>query len=111
MIRETTEEIGITPSPNAFHLAHIMHRRSVGVDCTNSERIDFFFALPEFNENAEGTPINRERDKCDDLRWFPMVALPANTVPYVRDAIECYRTGQLYSEHGWDSLCPRCGAK
>ena len=68
-----------------------MHRRS------DRESVGFFFAYRAWC----GEPVNREPHKCDDLRWFPTGALPANTVPYVRQAIACALAGQPYSEFGW----------
>jgi hypothetical protein len=42
-----------------------------------------------------------EPHKCDDLNWFEMDRLPDNTIPYIRQAIDCFRKGVFYSEHGW----------
>lgn len=113
MIREAHEEIGITIlDPDVLTLGHIMHRRSVDTDCTNSERVDFFYTLPcwLYNGNDFGEPVNREPRKCDRLGWFPINALPQDTVPYVRDAITFSYHGRVYSESGWGPPCPRCGS-
>jgi 8-oxo-dGTP diphosphatase len=106
MIRETKEEIGITIDPIALYLRHVMHRRSVGTDCTNSERVDFFFTAAYFN----GEPINLEPQKCDELRWVRMKPLPANVIPYIRRALEYYRLEVPYSEMGWTDHCSACGS-
>ncbi len=42
-----------------------------------------------------------EPHKCDELKWFDMDDLPDNMVPYVRQAIECFKEGVFYSEFGW----------
>jgi 8-oxo-dGTP pyrophosphatase MutT (NUDIX family) len=106
MVREAEEEIGVVIDPIALYLVHVMHRRSVGVDCTNSERVDFFFTASWF----DGEPVNRELMKCDEMRWVRMKPLPANVVPYVRRAFEYYQLGVPYSELGWSVACPVCGA-
>lgn len=105
MVREATEEIGVDIDPLHVHMEHVMHRRSVGTDCTNSERVDFFFTAGSWSEE----PINLEPHKCDDLSWFPLTELPSNTVQYVRSAVEMYVHDIPYSEYGWDATCPRCG--
>lgn len=105
MVREAAEEIGTLIHPDDLELVHVMHRRSMGTDCMNSERVDFFFEA-----SGQGVaPQNLEPDKCDDLQWFPVAGLPANTVEYVRWAIGHYLICGRYSETGWESSCPRCG--
>ncbi|WP_265578939.1 hypothetical protein [Nostoc sp. LEGE 06077] len=42
-----------------------------------------------------------EPQKCDDLGWFEVEALPKNIVQYVRQAIENIKKGIFYSEYGW----------
>ncbi|MCL4360495.1 NUDIX domain-containing protein [Patescibacteria group bacterium] len=89
--REVGEEIGLSIRPRDFILVHVMHRKSTDI------RTDFFFTAKQWS----GTPVNREPGKCDDLRWFPLEHLPQTTIPYIRQAIEAYRKGKIYSEFGW----------
>ncbi len=35
------------------------------------------------------------------LVWVALDALPDNTIPYVRQAIQNYQAGEYYSEFGW----------
>jgi len=92
MAREAAEEAGLTIDPAALSLAHIMHRRS------DSERVGLFFRASSW----EGEPTNREPEKCDDLSWFPLDALPPNTIPYIRTALGHIFAGRIYSEFCWD---------
>ena len=91
MVREASEEAGISISADTLDLCHVMHRHS------DRESVGFFFRCRAWS----GEPFNREPHKCDELSWFPTVALPANTVPYVRQAIVLSLAGQTYSEFGW----------
>lgn len=91
MLREAAEEVGLELSATALRLALVMHRKA------EEERIDFFFAV----ETWSGEPENREPEKCDEFRWAPMDALPANVIPYVRRAIEAFQTSETYVEFGW----------
>lgn len=90
--REISEEIGLTLPPQAFTLVHVMHRKEQDI------RMDFFFTA----EAGDQQPVNREPEKCDDLRWFPIKRLPKNTIPYIRHAIECYQKKIYFSEFGWE---------
>ena len=92
MIREAKEEIGIVLDSKDLRLVHTMHRKS-----GEQERGDFFFTT----ERWEGEPKNIEGEKCDHLDWFPMAALPDNTIPYVRFTMDCFRRGAAYSEFSW----------
>ena len=41
------------------------------------------------------------RAECDDLQWCPLNALPENTIPFVRRAIEHHlRSGTWFDEIG-----------
>lgn len=90
-IREAKEESGVDIVRNDLEVKTTMHRRQ------NDERVDFFFEVKKWT----GEPVNTEPDKCDDLSWFHLDNLPSNTIPYIRQAIECYQKGIIYSEFGW----------
>lgn len=90
--REIFEEIGLTLAPRVFKPVHVMHRKEQDI------RMDFFFTADFGNQQ----PVNKEPEKCDDLSWFPLDALPVNTIPYIRHAIECYQKNIFYSEFGWE---------
>jgi 8-oxo-dGTP diphosphatase len=91
MVREASEEAGITIREEDLRLVHVMHRRS------DDEWIDLFFTTASW----EGEPAIKEADKCDDLRWFPLSDLPENMVPYVRSALERVQEGAAFSQFGW----------
>lgn len=88
--REIFEEIGIRLKPENFTLVHVMHRKEKDI------RVDFFFTAQTTQE-----PVNKEPHRCDNLSWFPLDHLPANTVPYIRQAIQSFTKKQFYSEKGW----------
>lgn len=90
-VREAKEESGVDINPKDLEVRTVMHRKQ------NDERVDFFFEVKKWS----GEIINTEPDKCDDLRWFQLDNLPSNIIPYIKQAIECYRQGILYSEFGW----------
>lgn len=89
--REAQEEVGVTLQAGDIQVAGVMHRVS------DDERIDFFVAI----EGWQGKVHNMEPEKCDDLRFFPLDALPPNTIPYVRQAIENYRNSVWFDSFGW----------
>jgi 8-oxo-dGTP pyrophosphatase MutT (NUDIX family) len=91
MAREAMEEAGLSIAPDALELVHVMHRRS------EEERMGFFFRARRWS----GEPRNCEPHKCDDLAWFPMGEPPADTIPYVRLALDHVFAGRPYSEFGW----------
>lgn len=93
MAREAEEEGGITIELEDLRVVHTMHRNSD----SGREYIDFFLTTEEW----EGKPRIMETDKCDDLQWFPLAALPENMVPYVRSGLEKYLANEPFSEFGW----------
>ncbi|HLZ15250.1 MAG TPA: NUDIX domain-containing protein [Candidatus Saccharimonadales bacterium] len=94
MVREAKEEVGVRVSARNLQLVHTMHRRAEEGD---HERIDLFFAA----QTWQGEPRNMEPHKCDELRWCPVVSLPKNTIPVVRQALDCIEESVLYSEAGF----------
>lgn len=91
LIREAKEEIGVTIAPEAVEFAHIMHNASGG------GRAAFFFTVRLW----EGTPQNREPDKCSELRWFPLHELPDHLIDYCRTALSYIAANQPFSVYGW----------
>lgn len=75
--REATEELGITVP--ATHLVPLttLHRH-IAITSPLEERYDTFVMARQW----EGTPELQEADKAADLRWWPLDALPARTVPH-----------------------------
>jgi len=92
MIREAKEEAGIEIALENLKAIQVMHRKK------EHERIDYFFAC----ENWAGEPQIMEPDKCDELRWVDIDALPGNMVDYEAQAIKNYKDGVLFSVYGWE---------
>lgn len=93
IVREAKEEADVDVKPEDLEVVHVMHRKVHG-----NERIDVFIAAKEWS----GRPKIMEPDKCDDMGWFRIDSLPKNTIPYVKQAIECIRNKKIYSENGFD---------
>jgi 8-oxo-dGTP diphosphatase len=91
MVREAAEEARIRVLPADLRFVHVMHRKEAGVA---GERIDLFFAATTW----QGEPTIGEPEKCSELRWADLDALPDNVVPYVRAALEHVRRDRAYTE-------------
>jgi 8-oxo-dGTP diphosphatase len=91
LIREAKEEVGVAIAPEAVEFSHVMHNSSSG------GRVAFFFAVRQW----EGTPENREPEKCSDLRWFPLNALPDHLIGYCRVTLWRIAAGEFFSVYGW----------
>jgi hypothetical protein len=78
-------------APSALAFSSVMHRNE------GEERIDFFVRVHAW----KGEPVNAEPDKCDELRWTPLNALPENLIPYVKRALENHVNGIRFDEFGW----------
>ncbi len=76
-IREGREEVGVEIEATDLVFSSVMHR------IEDDERVDFFVQVNRWS----GEPYNPEPDKCDDLRWVDITALPANIIPYVKQAL------------------------
>ncbi len=91
IIREAREEAGITLSPNDIDLVHLMHLRD------GTDRLSLFFTADRWSGEIE----NREPEKCAGWEWLPVGDLPAETVPYARQAIADIVAGRHLGLFGW----------
>jgi 8-oxo-dGTP diphosphatase len=89
--REAEEEIGVRIEAQDTVFSSVMHRLD------GEERVDFFVHIHKW----QGEPFNAEPEKCDDLLWAEMDQLPANTVPYVRQALKNHWNEIKFDEYGW----------
>jgi mutator protein MutT len=89
-IREAAEETGLQIAESDLTFSTVMHR------IEGDERIDFFVQVQQW----QGEPFNAEPEKCDDLCWVDIHALPANTIPYVRQALANHLAGLRFDEYG-----------
>jgi 8-oxo-dGTP diphosphatase len=89
--REAREEIGLSLHPSQIKQVHAMHRKS------DRNNIDIFFDCSSW----EGTIVNGEKDKCADLAFFPLDALPSPRIDSIDYVLSCIEKGQSYSEYGW----------
>jgi 8-oxo-dGTP diphosphatase len=91
LIREAKEEVGVTIAAKDVEFSHVMHNSSSG------GRAAFFFSVRHW----EGTPENREPEKCGELRWFPLSALPDHLIGYCGSALTHIAAGRPFSVYGW----------
>ncbi|MFP5023448.1 NUDIX domain-containing protein [Pseudonocardia phyllosphaerae] len=82
-VREAAEEIGVTVDPADLVPLTAVHRTLATGDPLD-ERVDFFFTCRRWT----GEPHTREPDRSAGLDWFPLDALPAETVPHERAVLE-----------------------
>ncbi len=61
----------------------------------DDERVDFFVQVHQW----AGEPFNAEPDKCDDLCWVHIKSLPANIIPYVKQALGNHLNGIPFDEY------------
>ena len=89
-IREAKEEIGITLDPENLKVVNTMHTS------TNKRNyIDFFLVATKW----KGKPVIKEKDKMDDIRWFPLNDLPGNMPQLIRNGIDNYIRNETFSEY------------
>ncbi|HLS77419.1 MAG TPA: NUDIX domain-containing protein [Nocardia sp.] len=91
--REAFEEVGVRVDPPDLELVHTAHV----VAANRPDRVGLFFRARRWS----GEPHNREPDKCYELAWFPLDALPADLIAYPAAALRGLRIGEIYSELGW----------
>ncbi|NYE39987.1 SAM-dependent methyltransferase [Streptomyces fulvorobeus] len=92
MIRETAEEIGVALGPEELRVALVMQHRGPG----GAPRVGWFF---EAEYDPSRPPRNAEPDKCSELVWSALDALPDDMVAYCRAGLDAYRAGERFLIH------------
>lgn len=96
MLRELREEVCVEADRDSCRLAVVMHRAPETAD--DSEYLDLFFTIGRWS----GTPSIGEPDKCSELVWADVDALPADVVDYVSVGLQAIREGKPLVTLGWE---------
>ncbi len=99
LVREAFEELRISINPKDVRLIHVMYR--VKHDETG-DRTDLFFETARWS----GEITCGEPQKCDDIKWFSIKALPENMMHHVRSAIQNVENSIQYSELDLEHISP-----
>jgi 8-oxo-dGTP diphosphatase len=93
--REAAEEIAVGDLALEFVTAMQRTQRELPID----ERVDFFFTARSWS----GEPRIMEPQKCAELRWCRLDALPEPVVPHELSVLTALRTGTVtpYSTFGF----------
>jgi 8-oxo-dGTP pyrophosphatase MutT (NUDIX family) len=86
--REATEELDIAVG-ELVPLCAMQRTEATGLPV--DERVDYFFVARSWT----GEPRIVEPDKCADLRWFALDALPGPVVPHELVVLRALRSGHV----------------
>lgn len=89
-VREAREELGIELRTDGLVPLTAMHRTAGDGDPVN-ERVDYFLTASDWS----GEPAIQEPDKCADLEWFSLDALPDPVVPHEAVVLDLLRRGAV----------------
>ncbi|HEX6150523.1 NUDIX hydrolase [Nocardioides sp.] len=92
--REALEELGVDELDLRFEFTMQRTRGDLPID----ERVDFFFTCRTWR----GDPRILEPEKCAELRWSPLDALPDPVVPHEASALASLGKGEAYLTFGFD---------
>lgn len=99
LLRELREELTIDAERQSCQLALVMHRAAESVG--DHEYLDLFFTVGAWT----GTASIGEPAKCSELVWANAHQPPADTVEYVRAALDQVVGGQqTLLTYGWAEL-------
>jgi 8-oxo-dGTP pyrophosphatase MutT (NUDIX family) len=96
MIREAKEEAGIDIEIKDIKIVQVMHSKII-FDGTKYEEIEYFFRCGKW----KGEIINREPEKCSELKWHPINNLPENTIGYIKYSLQNYLENNSFTLFGW----------
>ncbi len=97
LIREAKEEINIDVKAENVSVCHVMHRFHPMPEGLSFEQIDVYYRIHQY----EGVIQNNETDRCDEVAFYALNALPPKTELFICHALECIQNGQFYSEFGF----------
>jgi len=89
--REAYEELGITIDPQDLSFSFLLHRPFA----KDGDRLDVYFTISRFT----GEISNKEPEKCDDIAWFSLDALPDSAIFNVRMVLEARKRGESFAIH------------
>ena len=92
--REAVEELGVDELDLRFEFTMQRTQHDQPID----ERVDFFFTARTWR----GEPRIIEPEKCAELRWCPLDALPVPVVPHEASALASLGKGESYLTFGFD---------
>jgi len=90
-IRELEEETGLRVAPVDVQLAVTLYNRE---ESTHGW-IQHYFHVTQW----AGEPKLCEPEKCDDMQWFSLDALPEKTVPYLQQVLDAFQRKESYVEY------------
>ncbi len=88
-LRELKEETGLEAREDDLEFVEMLHRF-----CPDRVYVDVFFRAKAWT----GEAVIQEPEKCDDMGWYSLNALPEKVIPYQRTAIEDRVTSVMYRE-------------
>ncbi len=87
-VREAAEESGVVVDEADLEPLTTLHRFIPGGPPIE-QRADFFFRARRW----AGDPSPLEPERCADMRWFPLAALPEPVVPHELTVLDALRDG------------------
>ena len=97
-LRELKEEVGLSAKAEDLRLVHVYQNHT-----GPQPHYGYIF----YAQKWSGEPKIMEIDKCDGLEWFATDNLPKNLLPYTRQAILNFNSGDVeISYHAPNSINP-----
>lgn len=92
-IREAQEEVGVTISPKALELVHVLHVLK------NEQNTKDIFGFYFMTQRWQSTPINNEPHRHSEIGWFDINNLPEKITDHALAAIDGIKKNRIYSEN------------
>ncbi|MFD4671518.1 NUDIX domain-containing protein [Lentzea sp. NPDC058450] len=92
--REAFEEVGVVIDPADLRHVHTLHAKA----SWHEARLSLYFETRRWT----GEPVNREPEKCYEVGWFGLRALPEDTIAYPAAAIAGHLAGEAFGVMGWE---------